>query len=195
MRTPSIGGWVFACVAIGLAVYAQAAGVTDLTLFKAGGLAKGRWGIEVLETDRPEMQKAMGGKMSICADLAEQIRKNAEKDSSCTPKILTNTASLAEVETTCSDGSRTHAKINKEADKTYLMDLNFTSSDGEKTHSKLRYAYQGECKADDAMIQLDKNSEACKMMSSVDVSRCQSAPESMRAQCEQQLKQMAKMCQ
>lgn len=198
MRIPSFRSLALTCVAIGVGVCAQAAGLEDLTIFKSGGLASGRWSVQMLETTSPEMKKAMteGGKMSVCTDMAKQVAKSSsDKDSSCTPKILTNTANVAEVETSCANGSHSKVKINKESDKTYLADLLNTSESGETTHSKMRYTYQGECKADEAMIQLDKKSEACKQMGTVDPSACEKAPESFRAQCEQQLKQMAKMCQ
>lgn len=194
MRTSLFGVVVTSLIACA----ANADDLTDLAIFKSGGIQSGLWRMEVLESSSPEMQKMMqqAGKLSICADLAKQLAKGEPQNDaeSCTPRILSNKANAAEIEVTCEDGDRSLVKFFKEGARSYVADIDNTPKKGESRHFKLRYSYEGECQGD-SMIQLDKDSEACKQMGDVDLaSMCSKAPEQYRAQCEQQAKQMAGMC-
>lgn len=173
----------------------------DLAIFKSGGLTQGLWRIELLSSNEPMLNQGASavGKMSLCADVAKQMAKNNELDEqSCKPKVLRNTRDAAEVDVTCSDGAHSHVKIDREADRSYVLDSSMTDSDGKTRNVKARYSYEGACKGD-SMIQLDKNSAACKTLSTVDTaqiaSMCANAPEQYRAQCEDQAKKMGNMCQ
>jgi hypothetical protein len=136
--------------------------------------------------------------MSICADVAKQMSENAPVDEqTCKPKVLHNSKDAAEVDVTCTDGSHSHIKVDRENEQTFLLDSEVTK-DGKTRTMKARYTYEGACKSD-AVIQLDKNSAACKTLSSVDAAKitsmCANAPEQYRAQCEQQAKLMGNICQ
>lgn len=181
---------------------ASAATLEDLAIFKSGGLTQGLWRMELLSSSEPMLNQgaAAMGKMSICADVARQMSKNSQLDEqSCTPKVLRNSKDAAEVEVSCKDGARSHMQINRDGDKSFLIDSEMTSKEGKTRALKARYSYEGACKESDALIQLDKNSTACKQMGNVDMSKmagmCASAPEQYRARCEEQMKQMAGACQ
>ena len=163
----------------------------DLAIFKSGGMTQGLWRMELLSSSDPMLSQGASavGKMSICADVAKQMSKNNQLDEqNCKPKLLRNSK----------DGTHSHLKLNRENDKSYLIDSEMTSKDGNKRSLQARYSYEGECKSD-AVIQLDKNSSACKKMSSMDTAKlaemCAKAPDQYRAQCEQQMKQMSNLCQ
>ncbi len=173
----------------------------DLAIFKSGGMTQGLWRMELLSSSDATLTQgaAAVGKMSLCADVAKQMSKNNQLDEqNCTPKVLRNTKDGAEVDVSCKDGTHSNVKINREGDKSYLVESAMTSSDGKTRSLKARYSYEGACKGD-SVIQLDKNSSACKQMSNVDTAKmaqmCANAPEEYRAQCEQQIKQMGNMCQ
>ncbi|MGD9843224.1 MAG: hypothetical protein AB7F79_00610 [Steroidobacteraceae bacterium] len=173
----------------------------DLAIFKSGGLTQGLWRIEVLNSNEPMLNQgaAAMGKVSFCADVAKKMAENNQLDEeSCNPKVLRNSKDAAEVEVSCKDGSHSHTKLNREGDKSYVVDSQMTDTDGKTRSIQARYSYEGVCKGD-AVIQLDKNSAACKQMGNVDLSKmaamCANAPDQYRAQCEQQMKQMTGMCQ
>ncbi len=173
----------------------------DLVIFKSGGMTQGLWRMELLSSSDPMLSQGASavGKMSICADVAKQMSKNNQLDEqNCKPRLLRNSKDAAEVDVTCQDGTHSHLKLNRENDKSYLIDSEMTSKDGNKRSLQARYSYEGECKSD-AVIQLDKNSSACKKMSSMDTAKlaemCAKAPDQYRAQCEQQMKQMGNLCQ
>jgi len=157
--------------------------------------------MELLSSSDPMMTQgaAAMGKMNVCVDVAKQMSRNNQLDEqSCTPKVLRNNKDAAEIDVSCKDGAHSHVKIDRESDKSYLLDSTMTSADGKNRSFKARYSYEGACKGD-SLIQLDKNSAACKKMGNVDATKmagmCAKAPEQYRAQCEQQLQQMGNLCQ
>jgi len=178
----------------------SAKGLEDLTMFKSGSLGKGLWHMELLSSNDATLTQgaAAVGKMSICADVAKQMAQNSQLDEqTCTPKVLRNTKDAAEVDVTCTDGTHSHVTVNRETEQTYVLDSQITQ-DGKTRAIKARYTYEGVCK-NDSVIQLDKDSVACKTLSSVDAAKitslCANAPEQYRAQCEQQAKQLGNVCQ
>lgn len=191
----------FGLLILTCAFAAQAFAAEDfskLALFKSGGLQKGLWQLQLLESSEPSLQQTLAavGNVGFCADIAAQMAKNAtqEAEQNCTSKILADTATSAEVELTCGDDNRSHIKLQKENAQSYLSDITRTSASATQ-HYKMRYTYKGECKGD-ALIQMDKNSPACKALGNVDMTAmCANAPEQYRAQCEQQAKQTRGMCQ
>lgn len=170
-------------------------------MFKSGSLGKGLWRMELLSSSDATLSQgaaAMGNKMSICADVAKQMSQNSQLDEqSCTPKVLRNSKDVAEVDVTCTDGTHSHVTVNRESEQTYLLDSQITK-DGKTRAIKARYSYEGACKGD-SVIQLDKNSAACKTLSSMDAAKitslCANSPEQYRAQCEQQARQLGNICQ
>lgn len=171
----------------------------NLALFKGGAMQAGQWRMELLSSSDSAMQAAMAkmGKMSICVDIAKQLAKNAgTQQSDCSTKILRNTVDAAEVDASCPSGTHSHMLMSRESKDSYLIDVTITTGkDAAPRDFKARYIYEGACKGD-ALIQIDKNSEACQKMQGVDLSAlCAKSPEQYRAQCEQQMKQMQAMCQ
>jgi hypothetical protein len=182
----------------------SARGLEDLTMFKSGSLGQGLWRMELLSSSDTTLSQgaAAVGKMSICADVAKQMAQNSQLDEqSCTPKVLRNTKDVAEVDVMCTDGTHSHVIVNRENEQTYVLDSQLTK-DGKTRAIKARYSHEGACKSDAAnssLIQLDKNSVACKTLSSMDAAKitslCANSPEQYRAQCEQQAKQLGNICQ
>lgn len=171
--------------------------LTELKLFKSGAMGQGLWRVELISSDDPQMAKGMAamGQTALCMDVARQMSKNTPaEDPKCTPKILRNTDSQAEVEVSCKDGTSSRMLMNRESDKSYLMDTTL-SKDGKPRNFKVRYTHAGACKGD-TMMQFDKNSPMCKQM---DMSKmragCANLPEASRAACEQQMKGLAASCQ
>lgn len=175
--------------------------LSNLAIFKSGGLSQGLWRMEILNSSDPRMAQgaAAMGKMNICVDVAKEMAKNHEGgEQDCTPTVVSDSATAAEVAVACKDGSHSQLKIKREGDKNYLLDSVMTGKDGKARTFQARYSYQGACKGD-SVIQMDKNSAACQKMGNVDMSKmaamCANSPEQYRAQCEQQMKQVATMCQ
>jgi hypothetical protein len=190
---------------IGMAVLlgytVHAASLEDLAIFKSGSMTQGLWRMELLNSNEAMLNQgaAAMGKVSFCADVAKKMAENNQLDEeTCSSKVLRNSKEAAEVEVTCKDGSHSHTKLNRESDQSYLVDSQMTDKNGKTRSIQARYSYEGVCKGD-SVIQLDKNSAACKQMGNVDLSKmaamCANAPEQYRAQCEQQMKQMSGMCQ
>jgi|GEM_PF-1834880 len=197
IKTAGISVLLGACL---LSSATHAKGLEDLVLFKAGNLGHGLWHVDLLNSSDATLTQGAAalGKMSICADIAKQMAQNSQLDEqSCKPKVLRNTKDAAEVDVTCDNGTHSHVVITREGEQTYLLDSQLTH-DGTTRAIKARYTYEGACK-NDSVIQLDKNSAACKALSSTDASRiaalCANAPAQYRAQCEQQAKQMGNICQ
>ncbi len=176
----------------------------DLALFKAGTFSRGLWRMEMLSSNDPRMMQAnalTNNKMGFCMDAAENLDKHADQESSseqCSVKILRNTGDVAEVARSCTKSS-SHTVITRESGKSFVIDNQMTTETGKNIQMKMRYSYQGACKSTDSVVQMDKNSEACKKMSNMDMSKmagaCAKLPPETKAQCEQQIKAMAGMCQ
>lgn len=173
-----------------------AAPLSELKLFKSTPMGQGLWRMELLSSDDPQMRMgaAAMGQTGLCMDVNKQISKNSQaEDPKCTPKILRNTDSEAEIEVSCKDGASSRMLMTRESEKSYLMDTTL-NKDGKQRNFKVRYTHAGACKGD-AMVQFDKNSPMCKMDPARMLGRCASLPESARAQCEQQIKGLAAACQ
>ncbi|WP_341922280.1 hypothetical protein [Polaromonas sp. YR568] len=185
-------------VGLTLAGTGQAAGpLSELKLFKSTPMGQGLWRMELISSDDPQMARgaAAMGQTGLCMDVARQMSRNTPaEDPRCTPKILRNTDSQAEIEVSCKDGASSRMLMTRESEKSYLMDST-VSKDGKQRSFKVRYTHAGACKGD-AMMQFDKNSPMCKQMDPARMlARCASLPESSRAQCEQQMKGLAASCQ
>lgn len=173
-----------------------AAPLSELKLFKATPMGQGLWRMELVSSDDPQMRMgaAAMGQAGLCMDVNKQINKSSQvEDPRCTPKVLRNTDSEAEIEVSCKDGGSSRMLMTRESEKSYLMDTT-VSKDGKQRSFKVRYTHAGACKGD-AMMQLDKNSPMCKMDPARMLGRCASLPEGARAQCEQQIKGLAAACQ
>lgn len=181
-----------------LAGASQAASpLSDLKLFKSSNMGQGLWRMELISSDDPQMAKgaAAMGQTALCMDMAKQAAKNTPaEDPKCTPKVLRNTDSQAEIEVSCKDGTSSRMLMSRESEKSYLMDTT-VSKDGKPRNFKVRYTHAGACKGD-AMVQFDKNSPVCKQMDPAKMlAGCARLPEASRAACEQQMKGMAASCQ
>ncbi len=173
-----------------------AAPLSELKLFKSTPMGQGLWRMEMISSDDPQMARgaAAMGQAGICMDVAKQMGKNTPADDpKCTPKVLRNTDSQAEIEVSCKDGTSSRMLMTRESEKSYLMDTT-VSKDGKPRSFKVRYTHAGACKGE-AMMQFDKNSPMCKQMDPARMlARCASLPESARATCEQQMKGLAASC-
>lgn len=171
--------------------------LSELRLFKSNPMGQGLWRMELISSDDPQMARgaAAMGQAGICMDVARQIGKNSPaEDPKCTPKVLRNTDSQAEIEVSCKDGASSRMLMTRESEKSYLMDTTL-NKDGKHRSFKVRYTHAGACKGD-AVMQFDKNSPMCQRMDPARMlARCASMPESSRAQCEQQMKGLAAACQ
>lgn len=169
----------------------------ELRLFKSNPLGQGLWRMELISSDDPQMARgaAAMGQAGLCMDVAKQVSKNSPVDDpKCTPKVVRNTDSQAEIEISCKDGASSRMLMTRESEKSYLMETTL-SKDGKQRSFKMRYTHTGACKGD-AMVQFDKNSPMCKQMDPARMlARCASLPEGARAQCEQQMKGLAASCQ
>ncbi len=173
-----------------------AATFSELKLFKSNPVGRGLWRIELISSDDPQMARgaAAMGQAGICMDVAREMsRSTPAVDPQCTPKILRNIDSQAEIEVSCKDGASSRMVMTRDSAQGYLLD-NTVSKDGKQRNFKVRYTYAGACKGD-AMMQFDKNSPMCKMDPNRMLGRCASLPEGARAQCEQQIKGLAAACQ
>ena len=183
---------------LSLAGAAQAqtnAPLSELKLFKTQPPGQNLWRMELISSDDPRM--AMGaaamGQAGLCMDVAKQVAKNTPaEDPRCTPKVLSNTDTQAEIEVACKDGSSFRTRMTRENEKSYLMDAT-TTKDGQARNFKMRYTHAGACKGE-AMMQFDKNSPMCKMDPAMMQAGCARLPEASRAQCEQQMKSLAASC-
>lgn len=176
----------------------------NLKIFKNGALQHGKWKIEVLDGTDPKMAEMMKktGAMSICMDIAKQMAKDYQRDNSqtktCTPKVISESANQAEVETTCDNGSTIHSIVTRESSTVFTTDATITSKENVR-HMKFRYTNQGECTGE-GVVQMDKNSPACKMMQKntqgVDMTAmCARLQGDMREQCEKNMKNAMAACQ
>jgi hypothetical protein len=177
----------------------------NLKVFKNGGLQHGKWKIELLEGSDAkiaDMMRKTGG-MSICMDIAKQMAKDYQRESSqgnnCTHKVIRESASEAEVDVSCENGSTIHSHITRDSSTVFNSDVLITKADGSSRHMKFRYTNQGECTGD-GVVQLDKNSPACKMMQKntkgADMTAmCVRLQGDMREQCEKNMKNMMAACQ
>ena len=173
------------------------AALSELKLFKSAPLGQGLWRMELISSDDPRL--AMGaaamGQASMCMDVAKQAAKNTPaEDPRCTPKVLRNTDTQAEVEVSCKDGNSSRLLMTRESEKSYLMDTTI-NKDGQPRNIKIRYTHTGACKGD-AVMQFDKNSPVCKQMDLAKMQAgCARLPEASRTACEQQMKGLAASCQ
>ncbi len=174
-----------------------AAPLSELKLFKSAPMGQGLWRMELISSDDPQMARgaAAMGQTGLCMDAARQMSKNTPaEDPRCTPKVLRNTDSQAEIEVSCKDGGSSRMLMTRENEKSYLMDST-VSKDGKQRSFKVRYTHTGACKGE-SMMQFDKNSPMCKQMDPAKMlAGCASLPASARAPCEQQMKGLAASCQ
>lgn len=153
--------------------------------------------MELVSSDDPQLARgaAAMGQTALCMDVARRMTQGSPAENpQCTPKVLRNTDTQAEIEVSCKDGGNSRMLMTRENDKSYLMDTTI-SKDGQARHFKVRYTHAGACKGD-SMMQFDKNSPMCQQ---TDPARMQAAcarlPEASRAACEQQMKGLAAPCQ
>lgn len=199
---------------IALAAFSTLALAQDtpkLSIFSGRPAQKGLWKMELLDSSDKRMManaKAMGS-MGICMDaateMANELSTQGNKDPKalkCKTKVLKNTAAVAQMESECPDGQRTHVTVTAESKDAFLFDMASTSKTGERMTMKGRYHYAGECKGGSVM-QLDKSSPQCAQMAAqmakMDPDRqCGKLSGDARASCESQvkaaLKQMSAIC-
>lgn len=170
--------------------------LNQLRLFKSGSMGQGLWRMELVSSDDPQLARgaAAMGQTAMCMDVARRMSQGSPaEDPKCTPKIVRNTETQAEIEVNCKDGGSSRMLMTRENEKSYLMETT-VSKDGKARSFKVRYTQAGACQGN-SMLQFDRNSPMCQQM---DPARMQAAcarlPEASRAACEQQMKGMAAAC-
>jgi hypothetical protein len=144
---------------------------------------RGLWKMELLEASDKELManaKAISG-MAVCMDAALEMGKKVKpSESTCTQAVLKNTRAAAEIEMQCPDSGTTVMTMTRESKDTILFETVEKGKAGVVTSTmKGRYHYAGECSADDSLMKLDKDSEACQRM------RAETAAMSPEAVCGQ----------
>ena len=142
------------------AAYADTPPVPKVFKGMQGG-QKGQYQVEVLEG----AGKSAGRKMTLCTDNLMKPPaegKKGQRESSCTHRILKDTADEATIETTC-DKRKSTVNIKRESAKTMLMTMENEGAKGPTT-MKMRYTHIGACREGQGTMSLDPNSPECKQM-------------------------------
>lgn len=196
---------LFAALAAAGAPTALAASDMPLPrVFRDGGFQKGQWRMEILEMRARGADQAGGMRaMSMCMDSAEKMARGddaAARD--CTFRLIKDTASEAEMEVACKDGT-TRSRITREGDRRFLMQAT-TTARGETTSMKARYAYEGPCRegAGPGSLSTDRKDPKCQQAlaqaARMDPAVMCANAGAQRAMCEEQLRksraQVEAMC-
>lgn len=183
--------------------------IPKLAVFGGRPPGKGLWKMELVDSSNKEMLKhaKMASGMGVCMDAAAEMGDQMKQNSSnprekCDVKVLKNTASAAEVQVSCPNGTKSHAVITAESKDSYLTTSTLTGKDGKVTTIKARYRYAGACKSN-SVLQMDSSSPQCAQikaqLASMDpAAACAHAAGADKAACVEQMKaataQMKKMC-
>ena len=126
---------------------------------------KGQWRVEILEnTGMPAGKKPPP--ITMCTDnLAKQTQKNgsAKADSSCTQRVLEDTATEAVIETKCRDRTNT-LTMKRESDKAVLMEMASSGGGAPARTMKMRYTSLGACSAGQGPVGFDRDSAQCQQI-------------------------------
>jgi hypothetical protein len=144
---------------------------------------KGQWRVEILEnTGMPAGKKPPP--LTMCTDnLAKQPETGGRKaDSSCTQRILKDTASEAVVETTCK-GRTTTVTMTRESDKSVLMQMASRGGSAPAREMKMRYTSLGACQAGQGPVGFDRNSEQCQQIRAAAAKMPKEQAEKVLAMC------------
>jgi len=164
-------------------------------------MEKGQWRIEMLENSHAKPGQKMPV-MTLCTDnLLKQAQEPqaATSERRCTDRLLKDASDQAVLETKCPERTAV-TTITRESSKSVLAEINST---GERPmHAKVRYTYAGACRAGQATMTLDKNSEQCKKIrasiANLDPVKSCAGAGANREQCEnmmrQQVAQATAMC-
>ncbi len=152
-----------------LVCFALAAGADTkeprLEMFGDQPSPRGLWKMELLEASDKELManaKAISD-MAVCMDAALEMGKKVKPtESTCTQKIVTNTRTEAQIEMQCPEGGTTVMTMTRESKDSILFETVEKGKAGVTSTMKGRYRYAGECSADDSLMKLDKDSEACQ---------------------------------
>ncbi|MCL4801844.1 MAG: hypothetical protein KJ025_19795 [Burkholderiales bacterium] len=195
-------------LAAALTIAAGAAPAADMPLpkvFRDGGFQQGQWRMEILEMRAKGVDQAGDAMraMSMCMDSAEKMARGSDDAArDCAFRVLKDTASEAEMEITCKDGT-TRSKITREGNRRFLMQAT-TSSGGETMSMKARYAYEGPCRqgAGPGSLSVDQQDPRCRQAlaqaAQMDPAVVCANAGAQRAMCEEQLRksraQIQSMC-
>jgi hypothetical protein len=142
MRTAAVA----ACAALTLATSAFAQDMPVPKMLKGMQGEKGRYRMEVLEGGGRAVAKGMT--ITLCTDnlLSSANRDRAKGDSSCTHKLLKDTADEAVVERECKEQERkTTVTLKRESGKSMLMTMESTGAKGPQS-MKMRATHLGPCR-------------------------------------------------
>lgn len=141
----------------------------------------GLWKTELLEASDKDVManaKAMSG-AAVCMDAAAEMAKNVKPtESTCTLKVVKNTRTVAQIDKQCPEGT-TVMTMTRESRDSILFESIEKGKGGVISTMKGRYRYAGACSADDSLMKLDKDSDACQRM------RAETAAMTPEAVCDQ----------
>src|SRR5687767_4778456 len=124
--------------------YAQDMPVPKLLKGIPGG-EKGRWKMEVLEGTGRGASRA-GMSMTVCTENVMELAQRRDKDtgaSSCTHKLVKDTADEAVVESACKERKRT-LTVKRESETSMLLTLESNGPRGAES-MKMRSTRRGSC--------------------------------------------------
>lgn len=156
------------------------------------GMGKGQWRMEILEHSEAKPGQKMPA-MTMCTDnLMKEARERqaAKGDRQCKQRLLKDSSDEAVMQITCPKRTVT-TTMKREGANSVLADV--TSTGDQQMHMKMRYTHLGACRAGQATMTLDKNSEQCQKIQAAvanmdPAKQCAGAGEN-RAQCEQMMRQ------
>jgi hypothetical protein len=126
---------------------------------------KGQWRVEILEnTGMPADKKPPP--MTMCTDnLAKQTQKSSpgKADSSCTQRVLKDTATEAVIETKCKDRAN-KLTMKRESDKSVLMEMTGSGGGAPERTIKMRYTSLGACSPGQGPVGFDRDSAQCQQI-------------------------------
>ena len=132
---------------------------------------RGLFRVDFVSSDDPLLRGRVqsGRGPSICMDPAQAVTAAAPFAGAptCTSKTLQNTRTLAQFESTCSNGRVTRTTVTREADNVFAFtSVESGGADAPKT-TKGRYHYEGPCPEGSGApgrVQVDKNSAQCQQL-------------------------------
>jgi hypothetical protein len=162
----------------------------------------GLWKTELLEASDKDLManaKTIFG-AAVCMDAAAEMAKNVKPtESMCTLKAVKNTRTVAQIEKQCPEGT-TVMTMTRESRDSILFETIEKGKAGVISTMKGRYRYAGACSADDGLMKLDKDSEACQRVRgetaamSIETA-CGQLEGAQKADCVRRVESTRKMCE
>jgi hypothetical protein len=153
-------------------------------MFQTFQQGKGQWRVEILEGTGMQAGKKPPP-LTMCTDnLAKQAEGGASRkaDSSCTQRLLKDTATEAVVETKCKDRTTT-VTMRRESEKSVLMEMASSGGSAPERNMKMRYTSLGACQSGQGIVGFDPGSEQCQKIRAAAAKMKPEQAEKMLAMC------------